>query len=1082
MAQIIIPTGTTSGGITAAAGDTIINDGKIIDPAAAVTLGADGTLSNTGLIDGGTIGATVGANSTVTNNATIIGDTTNGLKVGAGTHLGPLTTITTGAQSEIRGNLTGVLSGADSEVTNAGAITGSLADGAQLGADAFFTNAASGAVSGAVSGLDEGASSNATNSGIITGGIVGVSQGATSTLTNNLSGTIAGATGVSSGAAAIINDSGTITGISADGIDVGAGSVVEVSGTVSGHTASGATGIAISFGDAASAVGNTLILHTTAHLVGVVHGSAGAATNTLVLAAGTGTIDAFADGFQNFQSIVVEPGAHWTITGANPDAPLPTFTVAAGSTLFYNGEAACFCRDTKILTSKGEVAVQDLSIGDLVVTISGEHKAVCWIGRRSYTGAFALENPKFSPVLIKAGALAETVPVRDLYVSPEHAMYLDDVLVPARELINGTSILVADGINPIDYFHVELAEHSVIFAECAPTETFVDCGSRVMFDNAASHTDGHVAAEPWKFCAPVVEAGYALEGIRRRLVARSEILGLSRPQNGIFRGNLDTVDASNIRGWAQLPDQPDAAMCLDVLDNGILICEVIASRYRGDLEKAGIGNGRHAFSVDLPEPLDPLVSHEIAVRRRSDGKNLSGSPKIIQACLPMDEEATTKIRELLEGTAARTHTLEEKETFLTLLCSMVEQTRHAHAGLLGREKNLLKPQRGGDVMQSKSALVIDSHWPRPDRDAGSQAIWNHICTLQDLGWDVEFIASQEQNAEEATSALKRSGVTCHSKPGVATVEEVLRLHADRFHLVYLHRPENASAYAGLVRRYQPRARLLYNVADLHFLRLSRQAEIERRPDLARHAEALRRSEILTMRLVDVVVTHSSFEATLLAQVRPEICVHVVPWAVAPRRVSTPWLERQGVLFVGNFAHAPNRDAMHWLTQEVMPLVWERDPTITCLIAGPNMPVRLAAIVIDPRISLLGHIAELSTVYGQARLAIAPLRFGAGLKGMVLEAFAYGMACVLTPIAAEGLPLTAPLFNVIAEDPEGVADLIYSLHTDEGLNTTIGQAGLAMVKDDFSSNAVHAALARALDPMARSPKIIHNNLKSIISLY
>jgi glycosyltransferase involved in cell wall biosynthesis len=360
--------------------------------------------------------------------------------------------------------------------------------------------------------------------------------------------------------------------------------------------------------------------------------------------------------------------------------------------------------------------------------------------------------------------------------------------------------------------------------------------------------------------------------------------------------------------------------------------------------------------------------------------------------------------------------------------------------------------------------VVDSQWPRLDRDAGSQAIWSHICALQELGWEVDFVASEERERGGAAAALEAAGVNCHAAPAVTSVEDVLRRHPGRFDLVYLHRPENALAYAGLTRQHQPRARLLYSVADLHFLRLDRQAEVEGRPDLARYAQGIREHELLTMRLADVVVTHSPYEAALLERLVPQMRVHVVPWAVTPRPVVAPWPERHGVLFVGNFGHAPNRDAMHWLVQDVMPLVWAQDPAIPCVIAGADLPPRLAATVADPRVQLLGHVPDLSTVYGRARLAVAPLRFGAGIKGKVLEAFAAGLACVMTPVAAEGLPLSAPLCKLVAEDAACMANLICQLHADEGRATGIGHAGLAMVRQAYSEQGVGAALAAALDPI------------------
>jgi glycosyltransferase involved in cell wall biosynthesis len=254
------------------------------------------------------------------------------------------------------------------------------------------------------------------------------------------------------------------------------------------------------------------------------------------------------------------------------------------------------------------------------------------------------------------------------------------------------------------------------------------------------------------------------------------------------------------------------------------------------------------------------------------------------------------------------------------------------------------------------------------------------------------------------------------------------------------------------------------VADLHFIRLSRQAAIEGRPDLARYAQGMRERELLTMRLVDVVITHSAYEAAVLEKLAPAVPVQVVPWAVTPRTVVTPWSNRDGVMFVGNFGHAPNRDAVQWLVQEVMPLVWEQNPHIPCLVAGADLPARLAAMVTVPRMELLGYVPDVSTVYNRARLAIAPLRFGAGIKGKVLEAFSAGLACVMTPVAAEGLPLSAPLGHAVATNAASMANLVCQLHADADRSASMGQAGLALVRQMFSERATEAALARALDPL------------------
>jgi hypothetical protein len=149
---------------------------------------------------------------------------------------------------------------------------------------------------------------------------------------------------------------------------------------------------------------------------------------------------------------------------------------------------------------------------------------------------------------------------------------------------------------------------------------------------------------------------------------------------------------------------------------------------------------------------------------------------------------------MLGELAARVETPAEADTLLDLLLNATEQMRQARAGSIARQRPAQQSRRGGDTLPDKCALIVDSEWPRPDRDAGSQAITSHIHCMQQLGWRVEFVAT-DMMPSNAASGLMSAGVVCHMPPAVSSVEEVLRRHAGKFDLVYLHRAQNALAYA-----------------------------------------------------------------------------------------------------------------------------------------------------------------------------------------------------------------------------------------------------------------------------------------------
>ncbi len=865
------------------------------------------------------------------------------------------------------------------------------------------------------------------------------------------------------------------------------------------------------------------------------------------------------------------------------------FNTAAGpitglDTLITASETPCYCRGTLILTDRGEVPVEDLRIGDRLVTLSGAIRPIRWIGRRSYDGRFAAGNRKVLPVLFRRASLTDDSPRRDLLVSPLHAMFLDGMLIPASALVNGTSIVQLEAIDRVEYIHIELDTHDVILAEGAASETFIDDDSRGMFHNAAEFHLLYPDAprRPARFCAPRVEDGAALEAVRNRLIARAngaavveepvssetlrgyldhvaadriqgwahdpaspgqpvrlrildndvvigEVLadryrfdlarngigdgrhgfafdipgGLSplvrhvirvqrvtdgaeltdspwlvsaapmvltapATQQGDLRGHVDLAARDRIVGWAQSAADPKAPVALQILDNGVPVTRVVANVARDDLAAAGIGDGRHGFDLLIPGGLSPLVRHVIQIRRDTDGAELPGSPAVIEAAGTFD----AGLQRAVAGAVAATASDDDRQRVLSFMLEQTERllqqradadARRAERMIHQRLARRLGPQAEAPAAPPQPrALVIDARVPMAGRDAGSQAILSHMQGLQALGYAVSFIAADQMAASgPGVAALGTAGIAWCGAPFYASAEEVLQRQAGCFDLVYLHRAAIATRYLGLARRYVPKARILYSVADLHHVRLERQAAVEDRPELLAASRRQLLEECVAAWSADAVLAHAPEEVARLRTLVPEARVHHVPWAVTQRIAAPCGTQRHGIAFVGGYAHAPNVDAAVWLIEAVMPLVWRHDPALTCLLAGSDMPEAVRRLA-RPGVEVLGEVADLGRVFDRVRLSVAPLRYGAGVKGKVLDSLASGVPCVMTPVAAEGLALPPELRALVGADPAELAALILTLHGDADARLMAAQAGRAMLHTHHTEATVFAALRAAVE--------------------
>ena len=348
----------------------------------------------------------------------------------------------------------------------------------------------------------------------------------------------------------------------------------------------------------------------------------------------TGSTSYTVSGNGSVQTITIEQDGHYlqfTTQGANLtpgtfDSPVngPLKLSDDG----HNGTeiTLCYLRGTRIVTPTGVSLIEDLKIGDPVVTRFQGIQPIKWIGWQRFSGQFLKRNPDKHPVCIKAGAIGPSLPANDLYVTPAHSMLVDGVLVLAENLVNGLTITKDVVPEEVHYFQIEMEKHDCIIAEGTWSETYADCaGLRGQFHNASDfyqlYPDEPANSEP-ALCAPRPMRGPQLDAALRPLVARAQKANVP----GILRGFIDLIDCNGeLHGWAQDLSYPDLPVLLEVLLNNKPIGTVLACEKRMDLVVAGVGRGHASFSFSSPKLIYLDSMPAVKVRRLSDGAELQAT-------------------------------------------------------------------------------------------------------------------------------------------------------------------------------------------------------------------------------------------------------------------------------------------------------------------------------------------------------------------------------------------------------------------------------------------------------------------------
>lgn len=360
----------------------------------------------------------------------------------------------------------------------------------------------------------------------------------------------------------------------------------------------------------------------------------------------------------------------------------------------------------------------------------------------------------------------------------------------------------------------------------------------------------------------------------------------------------------------------------------------------------------------------------------------------------------------------------------------------------------------------RQLLILDESIPQPDRDSASLRQYNLIRMLLAAGTHVVFLPTRAEHAGAATEALQKLGVEVWYAPYLQGVGSWLQAHGPRFEVVMMVRHHVASECLPLLQRFAPQARTVFDTVDLHYLRERRGAEVAGDAALLRSADRTRARELAVMAQTDITVLVSAAEREQLAIDAPGVRVELISNLHEVAGQGPGWEARHDLVFVGGFRHPPNLDAMRWFISEIFPQVRLQLPTLCFHCIGADVPEEIHALgASQPGVHIHGYVPDVVPYMDGKRIAIAPLRFGAGVKGKINLSMAHGQPVVATTCAVEGMYLLDGKDVMVADDAADFAAAIVRLYQDPLLWQQLSRNGLENIASHFSVEAARATVAR-----------------------
>jgi GT2 family glycosyltransferase len=364
----------------------------------------------------------------------------------------------------------------------------------------------------------------------------------------------------------------------------------------------------------------------------------------------------------------------------------------------------------------------------------------------------------------------------------------------------------------------------------------------------------------------------------------------------------------------------------------------------------------------------------------------------------------------------------------------------AHHWPSGTAKGFL----GGRIERRPRVLVCDYFVPAHDWDSGGLRMSWILRLLVDLGCQVTFLPASGLRHEPYTREFQKLGIEVYYGPW--TFDDLVADRTGMYDLVILSRPSVGESLYAPARRAFPASTVVYDTVDLHYVREERRLAVSgAEPDDA--VTSVRQAELLLMRQCDLVAAVSDDERQQILRRVPDAEVIVLPNVHDVPGDPPGRADRSGMVFIGGFDHLPNVDGMLWFVHEVMPLIRQRWPG-RLTILGSNPPPEVRALSSE-HVTVTGYQADVGPFFRAAAVFVAPLRYGAGVKGKVGHAMSFGVPVVTTRIGSEGMGIVDGRHALVRDDPATFAQAVVQLATDADLWKCVSAAGVMLVTERFS---------------------------------